>query len=53
MIVLEKMQFIVILVMDQLLVVVMIFIFQMDAKVIQIPMIIQKVLIFLKIKKTL
>lgn len=53
MIVLEKMQFIVFLVMDQLLVMAMIFVFQMDAKVIQIPMIIHNILILLKIKKTL
>jgi hypothetical protein len=53
MIVLVKMQFIVILVMNQLLAVVMIFVFQMDAKVIQILMIIHKALILLKIKKML
>ena len=47
------MQFIVILVMDQLLVVAMIFLFQMDLKVIQILMMVHKILILLKIKKML
>ena len=47
------MQFIVILVMDQHLVLVMIFIFQMDAKVIQILMMVHNLLILLKIKNML